>query len=740
MPARSGISVRRVASQRHPSNEENGGHVENSGIPQSKGTSRDRSRDAWVAKRAFSGSKRATAPIIVTSSLTHNDVLRPLPPLPQEIPRSSESSWSSCDHHADCDCPYLHRRRGSPLCSISSKGHQSEESLESSRATSYVPDELSLQESPKHQIARASSIQYKQESSDSTIDFMEALFEQLENKGTAPKEAQAPQQRNSSSRFSDNIQQLIQETDEAFKAVGGALAEVKLIEFNFNDDTNAKIATPDLSPILKPPPPPKDSSPKTQGPQLSKPLPPIGTPSIAPASPKRVPSVTRERRKSRKAKAMKTQRKAAASKPAARTGPRWTLTDNVSELLTNTGKLFHKIEADEMITPSQIEEYKLRRISESQAQKSTETLNNDTVETPIEPFHLEDLPLRIGSAGVKLCTETPADKKAAATFGEDVVARDFSLEKRHDELGNFPLAGTSKSPRLATQKTNTFTTPPIKQAQRFTPPRRQMTELPSIPEVSVTPAPNDELFFSNNAGVTHDSVADSKYVFLQSPPCSVTIPTFRHGPIRLAKSDLEDLRPEVKIDAEDGLDWTAFQMAILGGAGDWFTDSDDTIRRREAEEVADLADWWESWNFNSPGGLVKNSFEAPSPTSTTSGEDFSDVSYSEIENDNPYSPHHDWQDEKRRAVFQAHKLPGLHVSLDGRPPKKLGGIDSGEKQLAANRSSLASLPQSPMLDLRVIRSEQGDDLDVVPMGYNLGHDLGDFLKWEAEHAYAGDFC
>jgi len=27
----------------------------------------------------------------------------------------------------------------------------------------------------------------------------------------------------------------------------------------------------------------------------------------------------------------------------------------------------------------------------------------------------------------------------------------------------------------------------------------------------------------------------------------------------------------------------------------------------------------------------------------------------------------------------------------------------------------------------------------VPMGCNLTSDLGDFLRWEAEHAYAGNF-
>ena len=38
-----------------------------------------------------------------------------------------------------------------------------------------------------------------------------------------------------------------------------------------------------------------------------------------------------------------------------------------------------------------------------------------------------------------------------------------------------------------------------------------------------------------------------------------------------------------------------------------------------------------------------------------------------------------------------------------------------------------------MLDL-VVLSQSGKDEEVpIPMGFNLGHDLGDFLNWEARH-------
>ena len=54
------------------------------------------------------------------------------------------------------------------------------------------------------------------------------------------------------------------------------------------------------------------------------------------------------------------------------------------------------------------------------------------------------------------------------------------------------------------------------------------------------------------------------------------------------------------------------------------------------------------------------------------------------------------------------------------------------------REGVDSLPQSPMLDLVMTTAVDGSK-EFVPMGYNLGHDLGDFLKWESENVYATAF-
>jgi hypothetical protein len=83
-------------------------------------------------------------------------------------------------------------------------------------------------------------------------------------------------------------------------------------------------------------------------------------------------------------------------------------------------------------------------------------------------------------------------------------------------------------------------------------------------------------------------------------------------------------------------------------------------------------------------------------------------------------------------------------TVEGHPkhPTKFGGMNlevgKGGRERRPSVDSLASLPQSPMLDLVMSQDVRGEEY-VVPMGYNLGHDLGDFLAWEAQNVWADGF-
>lgn len=685
-------------------------------------------------RRPYTNKKRSPPPIIVSREQSIHDILNPLPPLPAyDTPRSSDSSLNSYERHHEFHHEVKSKRSRSPLCSISSKEDKSQESLQLSSATSYGGDEFPPKPPPKGHTKSSESLKRQTEFSGSNLDLIEALSFQPENKETPTKRHLRRQ--DSLSSLTDNIQQLIQEADEAFKAVGSALADAQITESQFKESQFKELPslpTPDPSPILKPSPPISQSRMPT--PQPLVPAPPVHSPR------RNIPATSSVKRKkskkSKKVKAMKPMkphRKPTTPKSAAKSGPRWTLSDNVTELFS--GKFFHRVEVDEMLTPSQLEAYRLRRMSIMQSEKSTETLDTESSDTPVEPFHLDDLPSRIGSAGVNVNEDAPTETTPVAPTFEPVVKQNFALEGRKEEDDVNEISTTTSQMDTGEGpmqfKNATFPTPPLRHTARFAV-RSQRNALPSIPESTVASTPQTDLPGQNFEG-SQNIVADSNYLFLQSSPFSVTSPRYRHGPIRLAKSDFI---ADVKVGAEEGLDWTAFQMAISGGAGDWLSESDDTIRRREAEEVDELVDWFGSLNFKTPGNLVTQDFEVPSPTSTTSGEDYSDVSYTEIEKDNPYSPHHQWQRLRRKAAAEGRQLD-LDMSGLELDTSKMR-LDDQSKEYG-RRESYASLPQSPMLDLRVIRTPDGDDMDVVPMGYNLGHDLGDFLKWEAEHAYAGDF-
>ncbi|KAI0126565.1 hypothetical protein BJ170DRAFT_411340 [Xylariales sp. AK1849] len=718
--SRSGFNIRRLISQRGPRSPDEAGDVDSDDSAQDRRAGRETRKESWFSTRRPQSRKRPPTPIIISRPQSLHNVLGPLPPLPGETPRSSASSVCSCEKHGDFSSPRFAGLRRSPLCSISPKEDLSDLSLQVSSVSSYGGDDSSPHYSQRDKVGSPRFMNKKADPSGSKLDLMEALSTTPEDKGLYADPHDYDKDITPVT-LPDNVQRLIQEADEAFRAVGSDIAEVNTRQ-SFNEtprlpplNTKVIVQIPTLKPILK-------KTRQTSQPRLSIP---------SPTTPQRSSSVPRTNR--RKSKQMKPQQKALAAKNTTKKDPRRTMKDNVSELFS--GKLFNKIEADEMLTPSQIEAYKLRRLSKLQVQATTssetlQTWDTESTGTPVEPFHLDDLPSRIGSSGVKLTVNTPVDDEPA--FFNDLIKRDFSLE-RDEELF---LGETSKRPERSRSpvrghrealKNMVSMHPSMKSPGRYI-----FRKTPELPTISETALQDDELFFTS--GLTVRSAADAEYVFFRSSPFSVTAPRFRHGPIRLAKSDLY---PDPKLGGDDGLDWTAFQMAILGGAGDYFTDSEHIIRRQEAEDIEALQDWWDEWHFKSSGGLITQEDDLPSPISTLSGNDPGDYLYSEIRTDNPYSPHHKWQ-RLRHQVAKNGRILDFNLAsgdrlYDGGGIKKWNA--NGHGTMVLNRESLVSMPQSPMLDLQVIRSDNGD-VDYIPMGYNLSHDLGDFLNWEAEHVYS----
>ncbi|KAK1980815.1 hypothetical protein LZ30DRAFT_750506 [Colletotrichum cereale] len=407
---------------------------------------------------------------------------------------------------------------------------------------------------------------------------------------------------------------------------------------------------------------------------------------------------------------------------------RWQLGEDVAGIIS--GQFFRKVEVDELLTPERLDELRLEREAQSKPRRSSDTLrtaSTDDSETPLEPFHLQDLASRIGAAGVEL-TVPPADvvvspspldpgEQLKPTLQRKSSRRKKPVTKKEYEAENPLENGEFSVPPP----------PPAKNPARFLA-RPPAPLLPTIPEVIVTTpgtggTPTDRS--NKTAARSFAPVNKGDFVFFQSTNYTLNHPMIRQGPIRFPQTEVVK---GMKIDPDDTLDWTAFQMAILGGAGYLFSESTDFTQPPENEEAADLVAWFDGFGFDSPGLLIASEERARSPKKSPATPELlypSAFTSPPTENELPIPvgaehPTGFWNE----GAVNVSKIPkaGCGIrrwTMEGHPKR-------------FTRESVGSLPPSPMMDLVMMRDSSGEP-EVVPMGYNLGHDLEDFLKWEAEN-------
>jgi len=219
---------------------------------------------------------------------------------------------------------------------------------------------------------------------------------------------------------------------------------------------------------------------------------------------------------------------------------------------------------------------------------------------------------------------------------------------------------------------------------------------------------------------------------------------YKNGPIRICRSE----PTHDSVAEEDALDWTAFQVAISG------TLEDTDIWETEEDEMDDLLDWWADFDLGI-GGMVQ------APRRKKMRVDIG-INADEIRNSR--------DSEKGRSMRRSIQLTppskerrrtrDLHSS-QFQPRKSSMDVRSGQWQFEYQKGQdvliwqenlidtnnarhsrnpsmgTDSRPPSPMIDfgemLDVEKEGGGTEFPVVPMGFNLGHDLGDFLNWETYH-------
>jgi hypothetical protein len=565
--------------------------------------------------------------------------------------------------------------------------------------------------------------------------------------------------------WSDNVMQLIQETDQAFKAVGSALADAKLASYSF-DRTQSPTPPPSapLAPSKKELPPlPKSSFelqdgdrpgsssaevpifietppepsaieahaaslPRSITPSPRKVSTPEPSPSVTSTPNTTAPTPTKPASPTSKnalgPKITKAKRNNRWPGMAARLG----FPDNVANIFT--GQRFKKMEVEEMLTTDQIKELKKVR-EDTQKLADKQAKQRSSVESQRSAS-----PDRKGSSQESVAELPVQPSSSESEYEEEEYEEPFEewSRKSHEEaVAARPV--TQFPPRKASRLASVPQLPPVTVADE------EAKEAPATEaEAEVETEENKEAESVCAEQQLIDSLTseeDDRYFYLKSSPYTMTQPAFKHGKITLSKVEVN----KVKMTVDDTLDWTAFQMAILGGAGDLMSDLYDDDDEVEGELVDDISNWFDTLGFESFGELVG----ADSRSARDSAQSVSsDSSLSSMEADMDMrmpmggeSPTSFWHETVEMPLDTNKFLRSSGLKRWSAVPESRPKVPSHTRD--------SSLPTSPLMPLVVggVGADSVIDESVadgtVPMGYNLGHDLGDFLRWEAEQMFGSGY-
>ena len=502
---------------------------------------------------------------------------------------------------------------------------------------------------------------------------------------------------------SDSVEQLIRETDAAFQAVGNALADAKAATRGwYDDDVPVARKSSVARSILRKNPRSLVSPIKGQLSRSSM-------------------SISKKKKPARRKLLGRALRN--SSPPSESTPLRWTVNDVTTNIVDAfSGRLF-RTEVDEMLTPVRLQQLQENRVSQEHRESADLARGAETdedVDTPIEPFHLQSLSDRLDAA-----------KKNHPPF-PNPVSPPPAIPQRHPNRPSRPnprkvqFANQSQEDAEMTFNELTFPTPPRISISRHSSTSSNIPHLPTIPEISPLTLSTTQHFTSVPSIIQPPHLqpkSDEKYIFLPSTAFTLTSPLFRHNAIRVPIPYRE---PKLH-SSDEALDWTAFQMAISGTGGiDTYLDN---FEKREGErielgemerEADDILQWWTGFGYQGWGRMVGDErlnthkrARQENSSRRKKREDSEHIRAEEARASPRYNEH-------LKTIIDTEKIVVANNNPDA---------DGSEVQ---RRGSLAeSLPPSPMLDL--VGPGLGKDNEVIPMGFNLGHDLGDFLRWETDH-------
>ncbi|KJZ76160.1 hypothetical protein HIM_04616 [Hirsutella minnesotensis 3608] len=532
--------------------------------------------------------------------------------------------------------------------------------------------------------------------------FGDLLLKMSDLHGQAGDPAAQARQAKDDQDLSSNVQQLMQEAERAFESVGNAINKVPLTSW-FTESPGSASAPKPVESTSAPATAPTMPSPRQE--QSKK------SPVFERRQPVRKASVTKSPRK-------RIGRKTGQEVPAgvrsqARAIP-WSLAESFGNAL---GQRFKRVEVDEMLTPDRMEELKRSREeareAEERSRSSTESKRSTSTEQTSKSdtlFSMEDV--------------------ASTTEAENYAPEGHGPYSPEDQLQTCPepmiddcsSATEDDEPHMTSPVTIgsfTFPAPPTKAAMRHVSRPPQSARLSTIPEGQASLRSSQSKPKRDSRSLTpHWRVeANEDVVFLKGAPLSCANRAFRHGPIPCQKPAVVRFGRGTE-ELDESVDWLAFQMAILGGAGDLVSGMYEDDQNQLADDVVE---WFETFGFESHGQLIAANGNQPQDYSCGSLSTSPPTVNTDTELPIPVNS----------EATLAHSRGAHGESADRNTVKFYRKTGSPElrRYRAANgqvrRPSLA-------YDRTVPVASEPRVTEAAPMGCNLERDLGDFLRWESQ--------
>lgn len=390
-----------------------------------------------------------------------------------------------------------------------------------------------------------------------------------------------------------------------------------------------------------------------------------------------------------------------------------------------------RVVADEMLTPARMEELKKRR---ENAQADARLLldyrpSNESLQsicTDNEPFHLESLVSRIDASAERSLPALVEDKDmpSIAPLDQDVVHSDFSLQSSASKDDEEKEAADAED--FMNIDSFAFPTPPRNPARIAL--KASVDLLPTIPEIFATAS--DDMQPRQSQDDSREFFENDELVYLNGTDLSSANPSFRHGPITYQKPEAgKDNADEV----DETVDWMAFQMAILGGAGDLVSGMYEDDQNEMADE---MAEWFETFGFETHGQLISSG--VPSSRDSRDSSETIDSSSPPSINSDCDLPIPVLAEEPDYSASGLHGIHGPYDTIRFFRSSSLRpwGIDGEPKRYSLRETILS--PPKPL----VVGGDAPEDVsesvaEMAPMGCNMEHDLDEYLRWERDHVYGG---